>query len=485
MPRSPWQPDKSRLERMARSINSMIPGSMSGRVAEAMPVPQYLNQADSGDDDDDELTIASLGLNPMTDYFTVEYETGGFACELSFPPYIDEIMAERLLLVGHEDRVDPGPDVSLHVYWNNTLLPDHTYRTAGTWVLINDPEHKLRPGDTITCKYFFMGDGGGGGGGAIVTTPLEVALTGVGDYDPASAAAIFGGFLVPVGFRQGGSIVLETYDGYFGTYSSWAMRLPPGHDKIPEGDDWETIFLVNWSGQWNFTSYSAFIGGGAPWGLVGHWVECHFVASDEGEYNPPILPHLTPSDFGNWMYQPGSRQIPYTKAEANLAVTRLNLGYTVPMRLTPNRPGSQPGGCVFTSLGYPLGGLYSEFNWFQGPADKVAIKGVTAISYGSLPASHTTRPVAIIKWKQAKKPALTINFDGSRSYDPDGAVVTYDWAFGDGDTISGTVNGGNNDDKWRRPTHTYASAGRYLVRLTVTDDEGQVSEQAVEVVIVE
>lgn len=51
-------------------------------------------------------------------------------------------------------------------------------------------------------------------------------------------------------------------------------------------------------------------------------------------------------------------------------------------------------------------------------------------------------------------------FDASASYDPDGTVVSWSWDFGDGGTGSGKI-----------VTHTYSSAGSYLVNLTVTDGD--------------
>jgi len=47
------------------------------------------------------------------------------------------------------------------------------------------------------------------------------------------------------------------------------------------------------------------------------------------------------------------------------------------------------------------------------------------------------------------------------SSDPDGSIVAWSWDFGDGATSSA-----------HSPAHTYADAGRYTVRLTVTDDDG-------------
>jgi PKD repeat protein len=54
-----------------------------------------------------------------------------------------------------------------------------------------------------------------------------------------------------------------------------------------------------------------------------------------------------------------------------------------------------------------------------------------------------------------------IAFDASDSLDVDGAIVSYMWDFGDGNTVLGMTT-----------THTYADNGTYAVTLTVTDDDG-------------
>jgi PKD repeat protein len=56
---------------------------------------------------------------------------------------------------------------------------------------------------------------------------------------------------------------------------------------------------------------------------------------------------------------------------------------------------------------------------------------------------------------------LTCVLDGSDSSDPDGTIDSYEWDFGDGSTGSQMI-----------VSHTYADAGEYTVRLTVTDDRG-------------
>ena len=59
-----------------------------------------------------------------------------------------------------------------------------------------------------------------------------------------------------------------------------------------------------------------------------------------------------------------------------------------------------------------------------------------------------------------------VTFDASSSYDPDGAIILYQWDFGDGNitsTAESTI------------THYYRSTADYAVTLTVTDDSGAIS----------
>jgi len=56
---------------------------------------------------------------------------------------------------------------------------------------------------------------------------------------------------------------------------------------------------------------------------------------------------------------------------------------------------------------------------------------------------------------------VSMNFDGSRSSDPDGDISSYAWDFGDGNTGSGAS-----------AAHTYTSPGAYRVSLTVADSMG-------------
>lgn len=67
---------------------------------------------------------------------------------------------------------------------------------------------------------------------------------------------------------------------------------------------------------------------------------------------------------------------------------------------------------------------------------------------------------------------LALTFDGSSSFDPDGAISAYLWSFGDGDAASTT-----------KPSHTYAAPGTHSVTLKVTDDAGATDEVTKSIVV--
>lgn len=72
-------------------------------------------------------------------------------------------------------------------------------------------------------------------------------------------------------------------------------------------------------------------------------------------------------------------------------------------------------------------------------------------------------PIAEAGGPYTGTPGSTILFDGSASSDPDGDLnLTYAWNFGDGTGGTGAM-----------PSHSYASAGEYVVTLTMTDSWGR------------
>ena len=91
-------------------------------------------------------------------------------------------------------------------------------------------------------------------------------------------------------------------------------------------------------------------------------------------------------------------------------------------------------------------------------ATTVTADNISATGPGAEPPPGNVSPVAVFS---AVPSGLSVSVDGSASEDPDGRVVSYAWAFGDGATGSGAT-----------ASHTYAAAGTYTVVLTVTDDGG-------------
>lgn len=86
--------------------------------------------------------------------------------------------------------------------------------------------------------------------------------------------------------------------------------------------------------------------------------------------------------------------------------------------------------------------------------------GAASPGYQGLAITPDQSPVAMVS---AEVDGATVRLSGAGSTDPDGRITRYDWDFGDGTSA---------DDGGAAPVHTYARAGSFTVRLTVTDDEG-------------
>jgi MYXO-CTERM domain-containing protein len=94
-------------------------------------------------------------------------------------------------------------------------------------------------------------------------------------------------------------------------------------------------------------------------------------------------------------------------------------------------------------------------------------KGATGSDVAAITVTGSANqaPVANAGGTYSGAPGQEITFDGSASHDPDGSIVSWAWDFGDGSSGTGVA-----------PKHTYAAAGTFLVRLTVTDDKGATAE---------
>ena len=94
-------------------------------------------------------------------------------------------------------------------------------------------------------------------------------------------------------------------------------------------------------------------------------------------------------------------------------------------------------------------------------------------------ASDFDQPTNIKPVADAGGPYYEVNdvpvyFNGSESYDEDGAITKYEWDFGDGSTSTLVM-----------PNHTYLKDGNYSVKLSVTDNEGETDTDITFVLITE
>jgi PKD repeat protein len=83
-------------------------------------------------------------------------------------------------------------------------------------------------------------------------------------------------------------------------------------------------------------------------------------------------------------------------------------------------------------------------------------------------ASGETPPVVDINFSVNESDDLTIEFDASGSFDPDGNIAIYLWDFGDGENGTGIS-----------PIHTYAAPGTYTVTLEVTDNNNNTYSKSI------
>jgi len=112
-----------------------------------------------------------------------------------------------------------------------------------------------------------------------------------------------------------------------------------------------------------------------------------------------------------------------------------------------------------TSHAYAAAGTYTATLTVQDNSGATAstprpVVVVSAPSNQPPVASFTLSP-------STTQPGIAVSMNASASYDPDGAVVSYLWSFGDGTSGSGVST-----------SHAFGSAGTYTVTLTVQDNGG-------------
>ena len=107
----------------------------------------------------------------------------------------------------------------------------------------------------------------------------------------------------------------------------------------------------------------------------------------------------------------------------------------------------------------PDGAIYM-IEWGTGFSGKNPDARILRIDY----ITGNRAPIAEIQSSSTSgSTPLGISFSGENSRDPDGDTLSYAWSF---------RNDGTIDSREARPEYTYAVAGNYLARLTVTDPSG-------------
>jgi PKD repeat protein len=113
----------------------------------------------------------------------------------------------------------------------------------------------------------------------------------------------------------------------------------------------------------------------------------------------------------------------------------------------------------------------------QRPNNGIAVVGSESVISEPyepiLSSAANEKPVAIAGADRTVDTNELVVFDGSKSYDPDGSIVSYTWYFQD---IFGLGSGKN-------PTHSYSMEGFYFVILVVEDDAGATDQDTVVITV--
>ena len=133
-----------------------------------------------------------------------------------------------------------------------------------------------------------------------------------------------------------------------------------------------------------------------------------------------------------WVMRKGSNGLP---SPAKVGVFATGAATPVELQIGPK------GDLFYVDI---IGGMIRRIEYFEGNRPPVA-QATPRLSYGTLP--------------------LTVNFDGTKSRDPDGDRLRYAWDL-DGD-------GAYDDSNKAKPTYTYRTAKNFKVGLKVLDGRGK------------
>lgn len=165
-------------------------------------------------------------------------------------------------------------------------------------------------------------------------------------------------------------------------------------------------------------------------------------------------------------YVPGGSQADMRALSSNDATVAISNGTQVLVRGTTveTPPQQQNGGGLYSSLGVFAYSLSQPL----APGASANIQFVLGVQQSgsfrffiNVEAVSNSLPSAIAGGPYSGPSGSAIQFNGSGSYDLEGALDNYQWNFGDNSFGSGPA-----------PAHIYNTAGTYTVTLTVTDNTG-------------
>ena len=196
------------------------------------------------------------------------------------------------------------------------------------------------------------------------------------------------------------------------------------------------------------------------------------------EQNSPLTLSATPQ--AGWLFNGWSGDLVSADNPLNLVVSEdlalvanfveENLpNYNVSTAVTGNgQVALNPGGGTYVQGSVIQAQATPDLGWtftgWQGLSDTSNPLTLTVTADVSLTAQfENVGPTAVISTDVVDgfKP-LTVNFDGSNSTDLGGAIVSWDWTFGDGGL----------DASGEQVSYEFTSTGTFTVTLTVTDDQG-------------
>jgi PKD repeat protein len=134
----------------------------------------------------------------------------------------------------------------------------------------------------------------------------------------------------------------------------------------------------------------------------------------------------------------------------------------------PNTAGGGNVSCVVDSAGVAITAVNqcTAAVGFDGPSGLGTPKGLAAFT-PMTPSPSFSAPTGVV-------PGAVTNFGGSATDPfPGGSITSYSWHWGDGTT----------DSTGASASHTFASAGTYTVKLTATDNYGQVGSETHDITV--